>query len=129
MTRATLRSCLVVFLLIGCGEEEAAPPPAAAPVEPSVQLPIRNEAEPEQAAEPSSPAPEDVAGLQVTIAPEGTIRVAGADRWGADISTTYESWQYLRDAMPTLERSITPEQVTALRAFVDEHAPPEAAAE
>jgi hypothetical protein len=60
----------------------------------------------------------DIAGLRVRIAPEGHIRLEGRDRWGGDVSTTYESVTWLERSLPALERSLTPAQMEGLRALV-----------
>jgi hypothetical protein len=73
---------------------------------------------------PPAPLPRDrdrdVHGLTVKVNADDTIQVRGADRWGAPLETTYETAVFLRDALPTLERSLTPEQVAGLRTIVEE---------
>lgn len=72
----------------------AAPPPAAAPV----------------------PAEEVV--LKVEPQSDGTLKLTAKDRWGAPIDTVYESLTFLENAVPTLERGLTPEQTQKLKAEV-----------
>lgn len=47
--------------------------------------------------------------------PNGHVILTGKDRWGNAVDTTYEDTTFLRSALPTLERSLAPEQLTRLR--------------
>lgn len=58
-------------------------------------------------------------GLTVSYIDGARIHVAGDDRWGTPLDTTYESVEFLRNALPVLERSITAEQLADLRALID----------
>jgi len=60
----------------------------------------------------------DVHGISVTFLNGGTIELAGPDRWGVPLDTTYENADFLRDALPVLERSMTTEQAAGLRALI-----------
>lgn len=119
MNRSTL-AVLLVALLTGCDCDEGATSPQptlehrAAATEPAT--------EPEAPAEPAVPEARpdvDVGGLTARRLDDGRIEVHGADRWGGRVDTTYESAEYLRNALPVLERSITEEQATALRTYVE----------
>ena len=46
------------------------------------------------------------------------IAIHGHDRWGNSLDTTYENSEFLRNALPVLERAITAEQLAGLRALV-----------
>lgn len=97
-----------ITILASCQRQESQttePPP---PVTPSL-------------AASSRPKPGDVVdvhGISVRFLDGGTIELAGPDRWGAPLDTTYESIAFLRDALPALERSVTPEQAVGLRALI-----------
>ena len=62
----------------------------------------------------------DIAGLSVDVRDDGTITLAGTDRWGDRIDTTYGSLEYLTHAVPVLKRKITDEQASALDVLVEE---------
>ena len=113
---------LFVVLLAACDcDDEASSPqptaqdrataaePAAEPEAP-VDPPVVPEAEPPDV---------EVSGLTARRVEGGLIEVRGADRWGGRVDTTYESAEYLRDALPVLARSITEEQAAALRDWVE----------
>lgn len=58
---------------------------------------------------------EDLGGIRVTFQASGRVSVAGADPWGGRLDTEFESVAFFRRAVPTLTRSMTPEQGVALR--------------
>lgn len=60
----------------------------------------------------------DVHGIVVEMLDGGTIQLTGTDRWGARLDTTYENLEFMRNALPVLERSVTPEQASRLRALI-----------
>ena len=60
----------------------------------------------------------DVDGIVVTFLDGGMIGLSGRDKWGNSLDTTYENSEFLRNALPVLERSITAEQLAGLRALV-----------
>jgi len=64
------------------------------------------------------PADVDVGGLTLRRLDDGRIEMRGTDRWGGSVDTTYESAEYLENALPVLERSLTPEQSAAIRDYV-----------
>lgn len=66
----------------------------------------------------------DAAGLTLKLEDNGHVTLVGKDRWGAAINTTYETRDFLLKALPVLERSISAEQVAAIRKTLG--APPEA---
>jgi hypothetical protein len=106
---------VAVALLLSCGSGEDRRP-APAPASPTVESPA-------PVAPPEPPARDrerDIHGLTVKVNDDDTILVRGTDRWGASIDTTYETAVFLRDALPSLERSITAEQAAGLRAVLDE---------
>jgi hypothetical protein len=61
----------------------------------------------------------DIAGMTVVFLASGAIQISGADRWGNRIDSVYENIDYLRNALPVLERSLTATQAMELRAVVD----------
>ena len=60
----------------------------------------------------------DVHGISVTFLDGGSIEVRGRDRWGQPLDTTYENRDFLRKALPVLERNITAEQANGLRTVI-----------
>lgn len=60
----------------------------------------------------------DVHGITVKFLDGGAIELAGKDQWGTAFDTTYENADFVRKALPVLERSVTPEQATGLRALL-----------
>jgi hypothetical protein len=118
--RRLLLASFVLALGCSCGESSERAAPAASP-SPSVTPPAPPEPE-----APAAPAPpplgttRDLAGLRVTPNEDGTIRIEGTDRWGGDVSATYESVEFLAPALAVYERSLSEEQVAGLRALVDE---------
>jgi hypothetical protein len=84
----------------GCQRNEQAPPPPAHNVD---------KIEAKQL---------DLDGIVVSFRDGGSVELHGRDRWGAPVDTTYENVTYLRDALPVLERSLTPLQASMLRAAV-----------
>jgi hypothetical protein len=94
---------LALVLCTACQREDSPPaePPSGLAVPP-----------------PARPKPGDVVellGVTVKYLDHGAIQIVGKDRWGAPFDTTYESPEYLRKALPTLERSLAPAQTSALR--------------
>ena len=61
---------------------------------------------------PQDPKADD---FSITSSPNGQIRIAGKDRWAHPFDTTYESRDFLRNALPILERSLSADQIAALR--------------
>jgi hypothetical protein len=57
----------------------------------------------------------DADGIALEFRSDATIHLTGIDRWGAPIDTTYESIAFLRAALPTLDRSLTPAQMARVR--------------
>jgi hypothetical protein len=81
------------------------------------------EVESQAAPAPSSPLIADAgtppsAALTVVGRDDGTISLAGVDRWGHRLDVVYESRDFLEKAVPSLERSLTAEQVTQLKAAI-----------
>ena len=62
------------------------------------------------------PSAEEPPTLAVDVSPSGTVRVRARDRWGQPVDTTFENATFLSRALPTLERALTPGQMTQLRA-------------
>ena len=96
-------------LLLGCQQQE--PPPPEPPRGLTIPPPPP----------PAQPKPGDVVevqGLTVTYLEHGAIQITGRDRWGAPLDTVYESSEFLRKALPTLERSVTPGQAASLRRLI-----------
>ena len=60
----------------------------------------------------------DVHGIGVAILEDGAIQLTGTDRWGSPLDTTYENIDFMRNALPVLERSVTPEQAASLRSLI-----------
>lgn len=99
-------------------DEKQATPAAVAARAPETQPP----AAPATNVAPATPAKTEAAGREVDAAgltlkfeDNGHVTLMGKDRWGAALHTTYETRDFLLKALPVLERSISPEQVTALR--------------
>jgi hypothetical protein len=103
MTRFAI-SMLVVIAACGRKDDRAAP----APVE--VAKPSASDA---AALKPNEPI--DIHGITVKLLDDGTVEVAGTDRWGNRLDTKYENVEYFRGALPVLERSVTEEQAAGLR--------------
>jgi hypothetical protein len=53
--------------------------------------------------------------IDISTSPNGEIHIAGKDRWGNKFDTTYENRDFLRNALPVLERSLSADQLAALR--------------
>lgn len=112
------RHALVATILLAasaCGEEDAPAERQQATTQPS--RPAETQAAP-QPAEPPPVVTQD--GLTLHRRDDGTLELRGSDRWGGRVDTTYESAEFLENALPVLERSITPEQAAALRRYVDQ---------
>lgn len=60
----------------------------------------------------------DVHGIVVRFLDSGAVEITGRDRWGNPVDTTYESVEFLRNALPVLERSVSPEQAAGLKALL-----------
>jgi hypothetical protein len=100
-----LDQLIVVAALAGCqgGEPHASPPVQAT-------------------AKPASLTPGErivVDGIGVELFENGELRLTGTDSWGKPLDTTYENIGFFRNALPVLERSLTPIQAAKLRALVD----------
>ena len=59
--------------------------------------------------------PIDVHGITVTFHADGMVAIQGRDQFGNALDTVYENVDFFRNALPVLERSLTPEQSTGLR--------------
>lgn len=95
---------VVLALLVGCQRNEALP---------------RKEPVPSDASHVADASGRvDIDGLTVTFLDGGLIQLTGLDRWGKPLDTTYESAEYLRKALPVLERSITVSQAADLRVLL-----------
>jgi hypothetical protein len=98
----------VLTVLVGCQQTERAPEPPP----PSAQG---------SAASAPKPKPGDridAHGIVLDFVDGGAIKLSGRDRWGNALDTTYENIEFLRKALPVLERSVTAEQAAGLRAVV-----------
>ena len=119
---AHARPALLVALLAAGGTcEDDAPRSSEAPA--AAARAAEEAVAPEPAAVAADPAPEppdvDVGGLTLRRLDDGRIEMRGTDRWGGSVETTYESAEYLRNALPVLERSLSPEQSAAIRAYLE----------
>jgi hypothetical protein len=94
---------VALALLVGCQRNEARP---------------RNAPAPSDARVADASGSVDVDGLTVTFLDGGLIQLSGLDRWGKPLDTTYESAEFLRKALPVLERSITVSQAADLRVLL-----------
>jgi hypothetical protein len=108
-----LAQLVVVAAFAGCqgGEPHASPP------EPAPQATVK----------PASLTPGErivVDGIGVELLENGELRLIGTDSWGKPLDTTYENIGFFRDALPVLERSLTPKQIASLRALVASQTPP-----
>jgi len=114
--------CALLLLALGCscGESSERAPASATPAATEPEPAAEPEPEPAAPAPPPLGTTRDLAGLRVTPNEDGTIRIEGTDRWGGDASATYESVEFLAPALAVYERSLSEEQVAALRALVDE---------
>lgn len=61
--------------------------------------------------------PRDVP-VALTANPDGTVHLRYVDRWGATTEATYESVDFLKRALPTLERALTAPQFSELQKSV-----------
>jgi hypothetical protein len=99
------------LLLAGCQRSERASQPASAPTPAAPAAPV---------AQPPKPGDRfDLQGLSVRFLDGGFVELRGRDRWGQPLDTTYESVDFLRKALPVLERSVSAEQAAGLRALLD----------
>lgn len=103
--RVVVLLALLVALVVGCQRKESPP------------------SDPPKGLELTRPQlrPGDrvgVDGIVVEMLDGGTIQLRGTDRWGARLDTTYENIEFLRNALPVLERSLTPEQASRLRGVI-----------
>ena len=94
---------LTLIALLGCQRKESAPADPPKGLEPVPRPQLR----------PGERV--DVHGLTVKMLDGGVIELTGKDRWGAPLDTTYENIEFLRNALPVLERSVTPEQAAGLQ--------------
>jgi hypothetical protein len=121
MARA-IQTVLFVVLLAACDCDEGATSPQPTVEHQTAAAEPAEEAEPapDPPAVPEAEAPDvELDGLTARRIEGGLIEVHGADRWGGRVDTTYESAEYLKDALPVLERSITEAQAAALRDWVE----------
>lgn len=114
--RERLLAIALIASTLACGSGETEPQAGEA----TPARPAEEPAVPPTPEAPGEPRARDVAGLEVTVEPSGSIRIVGSDRFGGDASTVYESVEYLEGALPVLERSLTRAQVEGLRALVAE---------
>jgi hypothetical protein len=92
-----------VLALLGCQRTKTVKSqPAAAPTTPVAFTPKRGE-------------PVDVHGIVVTFRDDGMVAIRGRDRFGTPLDTVYENVEFLRNALPVLERSLTVDQSVGLR--------------
>ncbi len=77
-----------------------------------------NEAAVVQLQMPGRPVSRDAAGIRVEFLSSGGVTLRGTDRWGHALNLSYESATYFRDAVPAVERSLTPGQAAALQGIV-----------
>ena len=98
-------ACAVV-LVVACQRTEREPQPTATATAPATA----------QSHKPGEHV--DVNGIDVQFLEAGMIAIHGHDRWGNSLDTTYENSEFLRNALPVLERAITAEQLAGLRALV-----------
>lgn len=110
--RVSLAGSIIIALslLAACQQNESygpSPAPAKRPPDPS---PIVQP--------PSAGDRVDVHGIAVKFLEGGAIELRGKDRWGNALDTTYENIEFLRNALPVLERAVTPEQAAGLRALL-----------
>lgn len=114
---------VILFAACDCDDGGASREPSAAQGERAAAPAAETETPatpPEQPEAEAEPAPDvEVDGLTARRIEGGLIEVRGPDRWGGRVDTTYESAEFLKNALPVLERSITEEQVAALRAYVE----------
>ena len=96
-------------LLVACQRTEPTPAPSSTPA-----LATGSAAAPQH--QPGDRV--DVHGIVITFQDGGLIALSGRDKWGNALDTTYENSEFLRKALPVLERSITDEQAAGLRALV-----------
>jgi hypothetical protein len=112
-----MRLGIVVFMaLLGCSASDP-PDRAGERTAPEIPASIADPISP-----PAQPVPtdrrHDLDGIVVTYLADGRITIAGTNRWGRPLDTTYASERYFRDAITVLERSVSPEQAVALQALV-----------
>ncbi len=94
---------LIVMLIAACTRKQDRAAPA--PVETTKP----------SGAGPKRGGPIDVHGIAVRFLEDGTVEIAGTDRWGNGIDTKFENVDYFRGSIPVLERSVTAEQAAGLR--------------
>ena len=98
-----MRALFVTLLLLGAACQRGGDAPA--PVAP--------------APEARAAAPAAEVDLKVEAKPDGTLAFSAKDKWGQSLDTTYENVTYLENALPTLERALSPEQTAKLKAEVE----------
>jgi len=119
---------LLSLLTAGCGDDSA---DSAGSTESAQTDPESGEAQAAEAAEEAAAAAEtaaaeeasgvrDLAGLSAVFNDDGTITLSGSDRWGGSLDATYADLEYLTNAIPVLQRSVTDEQFAALEAYAQE---------
>lgn len=121
---------LVCGLAVGCGsDDEPSSSPTTTESPPADDTSTEGDSPDEdgqadeegEAAEPEATADvRDLDGLEVRLNPDGTVNVAGTDRWGDAIETQYTDHTYFRNAIPVLSRGVTPEQAAGLTALAAE---------
>lgn len=107
MSVIAMRKAVVLALaLAGCQRHDSHPadntPPPTAPAR-------------------AAPKPGDIVdahGITVKFLDGGALELVGKDQWGAAFDTTYENIDFVRKALPVLDRSVTPDQAAALHALL-----------
>lgn len=131
--KSTASLSMALSLLVASGCEPATPPPrrradAGAVTAAPAPAPEPPPGSPPDAGPVDVPPPPRVsvdagtpqrvvtlAGLTLSYFPGGMLRFRGTDLWGASFDTLYESMDFFRRAVPTIEHTITREQTVALR--------------
>lgn len=94
-------------LVVGCQRGDGAAEPAPTPT-PTTSPGVQRQ----------TPGDVDVHGIVVKFLEDGMIQIRGRDRWGNALDTTYQNVEFLRNALPVLERSISTDQAAGLRALL-----------
>jgi hypothetical protein len=114
ITRLFLAVALVG--LLACGDDSD-PEATEATSEPTTAEPTP---EPDETTPPVEDDAHTAAGLRVRVNDDGSVTVAGVDRWGTRVDTTYADAEYFRNAVEVLRRSFTEEQQAAIDAALAE---------
>jgi len=118
---------LLSLLTVGCGDDSGDGAGSAESAQTGPEESAETQAASEAAEEAAAAAEaeeasrvRDLAGLSAVVNDDGTITLTGSDRWGGSLDATYADLEYLTNAIPVLERSVTDEQHAALEAFAQE---------